>query len=111
MVAAIQGFDHSWESSKVVYTEYKNDKRANEILGLDRHQECKWFDQLDVWNSTHACVKNQKFQQVLRRVKMKAMKTKDLQNCKNLKLFQIRDEEEIPRQVRRDLGEGCVQFF
>jgi hypothetical protein len=26
---------------------------------MNRHQECKWFDQLDVWNSTYACVKNQ----------------------------------------------------
>ncbi len=63
MVAAIQGFDRSWESCKkkykVIYAEYKNDKRANEISGSDRHQECKWFDQLDVWNSTRACVKNQ----------------------------------------------------
>jgi hypothetical protein len=62
MVATIRGFDHSWESCKkkykVVYTEYKNDKRANESSGSDRHQECKWFDQLDVWNSTCACVKN-----------------------------------------------------
>jgi hypothetical protein len=63
MVTTIQGFDHSWKSCKkkykVIYTKYKNDKRANEISGLDRHQECKWFDQLDVWNSTYICVKNQ----------------------------------------------------
>jgi hypothetical protein len=63
MVAAIRGFDHSWKSCKkkykVVYTEYKNDKRANEISGSDRHQECKWFDQFDVWNSTHVCIRNQ----------------------------------------------------
>jgi hypothetical protein len=63
MVATIQGFDRSWESCKkkykVIYTEYKNDKRANEISGLDRHQKCKWFDQLDILNSTCACVKNQ----------------------------------------------------
>ena len=43
----------------MIYTEYKNDKRANEISGSDRHQECKWFDQLDIWNSTCACLKNQ----------------------------------------------------
>ncbi|CAA9492270.1 MAG: hypothetical protein AVDCRST_MAG96-1567 [uncultured Segetibacter sp.] len=63
MVAAIRGFDRSWESCKkkykVIWTEYKNDKRANEISGSDRHQECKWFEQLDIWNSTRACVKNQ----------------------------------------------------
>jgi hypothetical protein len=63
MVAAIRGFDRSWESCKkkykVVYTEYRNDKRANEISSSDRHQECKWFDRLDVWNSTRACIKNQ----------------------------------------------------
>jgi hypothetical protein len=63
MVAAIRGFDRSWESCKkkykTIYAEYKNDKRANEISGSDRHEDCKWFDQLDVWNSTRACVKNQ----------------------------------------------------
>jgi hypothetical protein len=63
MVATICDFDRSWESCKkkykIVYNEYKNDKRANEILGTDRHQECKWFDQLDVWSSSCACVKNQ----------------------------------------------------
>ena len=63
MVATIWKFDRSWESCKekykVIYTKYKNDKRANEISGLDRHQECKWFDQLNVRNSTRACVKNQ----------------------------------------------------
>jgi hypothetical protein len=62
MVAAICGFDQTWESYKkkykVVYTKYKNDKKVNEISSTDRHQECKCFDQLDVWNSTHACVKN-----------------------------------------------------
>ena len=60
---AIRGFDRSWKSCKkkykTIYAEYKNDKRANKIYGSDRHQDCKWFDQLDVWNSTCACVKNQ----------------------------------------------------
>ena len=63
MVEAIRGFEHSWKSCKkkykIIYAEYKNDKRANEIFGSDRHQDCKWFDQLNVWNSTRACVKNQ----------------------------------------------------
>jgi hypothetical protein len=52
MVAALCGFDQIWKSYKkkynVVYTKYKNDKRANEISGTDKHQECQWFDQLDV---------------------------------------------------------------
>ena len=63
MVVAIRGFEHSWKSCKkkykVIYIKCKNDKRANEISGSDRHQECKWFDQLDVWDSTCASVKNQ----------------------------------------------------
>jgi hypothetical protein len=27
---------------KFIISDYKNDKRANEILGADRHQECRW---------------------------------------------------------------------
>jgi hypothetical protein len=90
MVAAICGFDRSWESCKkkhkVIYTEYKNDKTTNEISDMDRHQECKWFDLMCEILLVH--VSKTKFQQVQRRVKMKAMKRKDHQNCKNLKLFQ-----------------------
>lgn len=62
MVAAIRSFDHSYKSYekkyKVIYTKYKNDKRANKFFGLDRHQKYKWFKQLDIWNFTYTCVKN-----------------------------------------------------
>ena len=41
MVEEIWGFDRSWKSCKkkykVIYTEYKNDKRVNEISNSDRH--------------------------------------------------------------------------
>ena len=48
MVAGIRGFNRSWLSCKKKYknilAEYRNDKRANEISGSDRKQECRWFD-------------------------------------------------------------------
>ena len=63
MVAGIRGFNHSWLSCKKIYknilAEYRNDKRANEILGSDRKQECRWFDEIDTWNSKRASVHNQ----------------------------------------------------
>jgi hypothetical protein len=95
-VAAIRGFDRSWESCKkkykVVYTEYKNDKRAYEISGSDRHQECKWFDQLDVWNSTHACVKNQ--------IPTSATKGED-ERHEDKGLPKLQEPEVIPKQEKK----------
>ena len=62
MVATISDFDRTWKSYKknykVIYIKYKNNKRANEILGTDRYQECKFFDKLNIRNSTRACIKN-----------------------------------------------------
>jgi hypothetical protein len=63
MVAGIRGFNRSWLSCKKKYktilAEYRNDKRANEISGSDRKQECRWFDEMDTWNSKRASVHNQ----------------------------------------------------
>ena len=63
MVAGIRGFNRTWLSCKKKYktilADYRNDKRANEILGTDRKQECRWFDEMDIWNSTRASVHNQ----------------------------------------------------
>jgi hypothetical protein len=96
MVAAIRGFDRSWESCKnkykVIYTEYKNDKRANEISGSDRHQECKWFDQLDVWNSTRACVKNQ--------IPASAIEGED-DNDEDKSPSNLQDRNVIPKQEKK----------
>ena len=51
LVAAIKGFNRSWlpykKKYKCILDDYRNDKRANEILGVDRHQECKWFTEMD----------------------------------------------------------------
>lgn len=45
MVAGIRGFNRTWLSCKKKYktilAEYRNDKRANEISGTDRKQECR----------------------------------------------------------------------
>lgn len=47
LVATIKGFNHSWLSCKIKYKnilkEYKFDKKANEVFGSDRVQECKWY--------------------------------------------------------------------
>ena len=63
MVAGIRGFNRTWLSCKKKYktilTEYRNDKRANEISGTDRKQECRWFEEMDIWNSKRASVHNQ----------------------------------------------------
>jgi hypothetical protein len=63
MVAGIRGFNRSWLSCKKKYNnilaKYWNDKRANEISGSDRKQECRWFDEMDTWNSKRASVHNQ----------------------------------------------------
>jgi hypothetical protein len=32
---------------KSILTDYRNDKRANEISGADKHQECRWFTEID----------------------------------------------------------------
>ena len=62
MVAGIRGFNRSWLSCKKKYknilAEYRNDKRANEISDSDCKQECKWFDEIDTWNSKRASVHN-----------------------------------------------------
>jgi hypothetical protein len=45
MVAGIRGFNRTWLSYKKKYKailkEYRNDKRANEISGTDRKQDCR----------------------------------------------------------------------
>jgi hypothetical protein len=47
LVAAIKGFNMSWLSYKKKYksilTDYRNDKKANEISGADKHKNCRWF--------------------------------------------------------------------
>ena len=65
MVAAIKGFNRSWLSwlsckkkYKTILNEYKTDKRANEISGSDRKQECKWFTEMDQWHGSRASVHN-----------------------------------------------------
>jgi len=62
MVAVIKGFNRTWLSCKKKYktilSEYKTDKRANEISGSDRKQECKWFTEMDQWHSSRASVHN-----------------------------------------------------
>jgi hypothetical protein len=108
MVAPIRGFDWSWESCKkkykVVCTEYKNDKRANEISGSDRHQECKWFDQLDVWNSTRACVRNQ--------ISASAMEGED-ESHEDKGSPELQEPEVIPKQEKKkkfqDKLEGILE--
>jgi hypothetical protein len=51
IVAAIKAFNRSWLSCKKKYktilSEYRTDKRANEISGSDRKQKCKWFTKID----------------------------------------------------------------
>ena len=62
-MAAIKGFNRSWLSCKKKYktilSEYRADKRANEISGSDRKQDCKWFAEMDVWHGRRASVHNQ----------------------------------------------------
>ena len=62
IVVEIQGFNCLWLSCKKNYknilTDYKNDKRANEISGSDRKQKCRWFDEIDTWNSKCASAHN-----------------------------------------------------
>jgi hypothetical protein len=45
MVVAIKGFNMSRLSYKKKYkfilTDYRNDRRANEISGADRHKNCR----------------------------------------------------------------------
>jgi hypothetical protein len=63
LVAAIKGFNRSWLSCKKKYksilADYRNDKRANEVSGADRHQEYKWFTEMDEWHGNTASVNNQ----------------------------------------------------
>jgi hypothetical protein len=95
MVATIRGFDRSWKSCKkkykIMYTEYKIDKRANEISGTDRHQECKWFDKVHVWNSTHACVKNH--------ISTSAMEGED-ESHEDKGSLELQELEDIPKQEK-----------
>ena len=53
----------SWLSCKKKYksilSDYKNDKMANEISGSDRHQECRWFTEMDEWHGSFVSVRNQ----------------------------------------------------
>ena len=62
-MAEIWGFNRSWLPYKKKYNnilaEYRNNKRANEISGSDRKQECRWYDKIDTWNSKRASVHNQ----------------------------------------------------
>ena len=44
---------------KSILSDYKNDKRANEISGADKHQECKWFTEIDECHVSTASVRNQ----------------------------------------------------
>jgi hypothetical protein len=39
--------------------EYRTNKRANEIFGNDRKQECKWFLEMNQWHGSMASVQNQ----------------------------------------------------
>jgi hypothetical protein len=51
LVAAIKGFNKSWLSCKKKYksilAHYRNDKNANKISGAAKHQECRWFTEID----------------------------------------------------------------
>lgn len=38
--------------------EYKSDKRAMEVSGSDRMQECKRFQEMDEWQRSRASVRN-----------------------------------------------------
>ena len=62
MVVGIRELIRTWFSCKKKYKailkEYRNDKRANEILSTDKKQDCRWFDEMDIQNNTHANVKN-----------------------------------------------------
>jgi hypothetical protein len=61
MVAGIRGFNSTWLSCKkykAILKEYRNDKKENEISGTDRKQDCRWFDEMDIWNNTRASIKN-----------------------------------------------------
>jgi hypothetical protein len=53
----------SWLSCKKKYksiiADYRKDKMANEVSGADRHQECKWFTEMDEWHGNTASVHNQ----------------------------------------------------
>jgi hypothetical protein len=63
LVAAIKGFNRSCLSCKKKYkyilANNINDKRANEISGADRQQECRWFTEMDEWHDNTASVRNQ----------------------------------------------------
>jgi hypothetical protein len=63
LVAAIERFNMSWLSCKKKYksilADYKNDKMANEVSDTYRHQECKWFTEMDEWHDNTASVRNQ----------------------------------------------------
>jgi hypothetical protein len=63
LVVAIKGFNRSCllckKKSKFILIDYKNDKMANEISSVDRHQECRWFIEIDEWHGDTANVRNQ----------------------------------------------------
>ena len=44
---------------KYIISDYRNDKRANKILGSDKHQECRWFIEMDEWHDNTTNVHNQ----------------------------------------------------
>jgi hypothetical protein len=60
MVAEIKRFNYTWlfckKKYKAILKEYKNDKKANAISCIGRKQDYRWFDEMDIWNSTHASV-------------------------------------------------------
>jgi hypothetical protein len=62
MVTGIKGFNCIWlfckKKYKTILKEYKNDKKANEIKCIDKKQNCRWCDEMDIWNNTCASVKN-----------------------------------------------------
>jgi hypothetical protein len=63
MAASIRGCSRTAIACKKKYggilTQYRNDKRHDEVSGNDRHEHSKWFEQMDLWNGTRASVSNQ----------------------------------------------------
>lgn len=55
MVAKILGFSHTWLTYKK--KEYKNDIRWNEVYTMDKKENCRWYNEMDVWNNICASIK------------------------------------------------------
>ena len=43
---------------KFILSDYRNDKRANEISDTNRHQEYRWLTKIDEWYKNSASVRN-----------------------------------------------------